>query len=742
MREQNKSGSVQRATTATPPEDNGAIEATTDAQAPAEERQEEHVESLRTGLEGLPSLGAVNVPVQAGTPLTAASNSLRAIASEESRLGGWEWLLRFGARSAIVVAVGAILLFLVGLAQRYDWVTADGFSIESGELTSQPSETSNGQRYICPMMCTPPSTAPGRCPVCAMELVEATGGEDDGDGISVTIQPSARRLIGIQTAMSKIGNANRTIHTIGLIDYDETRLATISAYVDGRLEEMFADYVGFTVNQGDDLALIYSPRLYSAQTEFVTSLASDSSTRFRIGDRDLSELARENLGELGMTDEQIEALQTTRKPRSRIRIKSPQTGTVIEKAAVEGDYVKTGQMIYRIADLSSVWLMLDLFPDDAAVVRFGQQVEAEIQSLPGEVFTGRIAFIDPTVNKRTRTVRVRVEMMNFDGKLRPGDLATARIAVPAIQTELVYDPALSAKYISPAHPQIIRDAPGICPLCGKQLIPTSQLGYAAEPPSEQRVVTVPRDAVLLTGDSGVIYVETEPGRFEIRHVTVGPMSENETVIIEGLAAGETVATHGNFLIDSQMQLAGNPSLLDPSQAPIYAAGPIELPERQPVVLSGEAAQAFDAAYGTYFAIQHALAADMTPSPVALNNLIDSLSSLEMLGEVPDDAQQELAKARRAAMRMDGSLEVARDVFRALSHGMLRAAVLARGPHTSRTLLHYYCPMVPGGGGDWMQPGGDLTNPYWGEEMLHCGELVHDMSLEVSAAHPSIARMPE
>ena len=181
-------------------------------------------------------------------------------------------------------------------------------------------------------------------------------------------------------------------------------------------------------------------------------------------------MARENLSELGMTN-RADGIASTRarKPQSRIRIKSPQSGTVIEKTAVEGDYVKTGQKLYRIADLTSVWLMLDLFPDDAATVRFGQQVEAEIQSMPGEVFTGRVAFIDPTVNKKTRTVRVRVEVMNFDGKLRPGDYATARIAVPAIPTKLVYDPALSGKYISPMHPQVIRDEPGDCPLCGMDL---------------------------------------------------------------------------------------------------------------------------------------------------------------------------------------------------------------------------------------------------------------------------------
>lgn len=658
----------------------------------------------------------------------------------ESQLGGWSWLIRFGLKSVGVVAVGALLLFLVGVAQRIEWVTADGFTGSGDSVASKAGGGGENNRYICPMMCTPPSTEPGRCPVCAMELVEATS-SGGGDGISVTIEASARRLVGIQTAMSKMGEMTRTIRTIGSIDFDESRLATISAYVDGRLEKMYADYAGVEVSEGDDLGLIYSPQLYSAQTEFVTSLDNNSSTRFQIGDSNLQEMARENLSELGMTSEQIETLQTSRKPQSRIRIKSPQSGTVIEKLAVEGDYVKTGQMLYRIADLTSIWLMLDLFPDDAANVRFGQQVEAEIQSVPGEIFTGRVAFIDPTVNEKTRTVRVRVEVLNFDGKLRPGDYATARITVPAIPTELVYDPALSGKYISPMHPQVIRDEPGGCPLCGLALVPTAKLGYAAEPLPEQRVVTVPRDSVLHTGDSGVIYVETEPGRFEIRRVTVGPMSDDEAAIIEGLAAGETVATDGNFLIDSQMQLAGNPSLLDPSKAPIHSPGPLELPDTQPVMLVGEAAADFDRAYGAYFEIQCAMAADMSPPPVALNMLIDSLSRLEMSAEVPDDAQKQLAKSHRAALRMDGSLEIARQAYRAVSHGMLGAASLARGPKTRKALTHYYCPMVPGGGGDWMQPGGELANPYWGEEMLRCGEVVRDMAAALPELAPPVARMP-
>ncbi len=140
------------------------------------------------------------------------------------------------------------------------------------------------------------------------------------------------------------------------------------------------------------------------------------------------------------------------------------------------------------------------------------------------------------------------------------------------------------------------------------------------------------------------------------------------------------------------------------------------------------AKQFDRAYDAYFEIQCAMAADQTPPPVALNTLIDGLRELEMSASVPDEAQRRFATARRAASRMDGSLETAREAYRSVSHAMLHAATVARGPKTAQKLTHYYCPMVPGGGGDWMQPGGELANPYWGSEMLTCGEVVNEMGI--------------
>ncbi len=517
------------------------------------------------------------------------------------------WVVRTSAQSAAFVLLFALGIILVGVAQRIGWLLPAGVDspAEVSESTTTYSEYScpmhpeirqdvpgqcpicrmklvpvknpmfaksspnerqerSGDRYICPMMCTPPHSEPGKCPVCAMELVKASTGSYGGER-GVTIDSAARRILGIRTAQAKSGEIHRTIRTVGEIEYDQQQVATIAAYVDGRLEEMFAEYVGVKVDKGDDLAVLYSPQLYSAQAEFLSSRDAPALDALGGGGGRLSEVALDNLKELGMTESQIAELRTTGKPQKRLRVASPIGGTVIAKHKVEGDYVRTGDSIYRVADLSIVWLMLELYPSDATAVRFGQQVEAELQSLPGDVYTGRVAFIDPVVNQLTRTIGVRVEMANFDGRLKPGDYATATIRVPAVARDQVYDPALAGKWISPMHPQIIRNQSGQCPICGMDLVPTSELGYADAPLPPQGIVSVPRSAVLMAGDHSVVYVETTPGTFELREVTLGAMTDKSAVIFDGIATGATVATDGNFLIDSQMQLEGKPSLMDPTR---------------------------------------------------------------------------------------------------------------------------------------------------------------------------------
>ncbi len=433
-----------------------------------------------------------------------------------TRLENRRWWIKLLFQPLLFLMFGALLLTGLGIAQRYGVLVSHGPS-ERVDTNAAQAAT----RYICPMMCTPPQTEPGRCPVCAMELVPAATDTDSNDSHSVQITPAARRLANIQTSPAVSIALTRTVRAIGELTYDEGSLKTIASYVDGRLDRLYADYTGVVVEKGDHLALVYSPQLYSGQVELLLAKTAcqngQSSTLKRVvkSSHAMYVSARQRLIELGMTESQIEQLEAAGEANSRMRLCAPICGTVIEKCAVEGEYVKEGQTIYRLADLSTVWLMLELFPQDVANIRHGQTVQAEVQSLPGQVFAGNVAFIDPKVDPKTRTVGVRVVIDNKDGLLRVGDYAHATM-----------DVAL---------------------------------------PNQHEALVVPRDAVLMVGQNSALYVETDPGRFELRRVVLGPEVGDQIVILRGVTEGEQVATRGNFLIDSQMQLAGHPSLIDPNK---------------------------------------------------------------------------------------------------------------------------------------------------------------------------------
>lgn len=625
----------------------------------------------------------------------------------------------------IFLVAGVLLIVIVGIAQRIGWLRS---SSGDSAMTAAPE----GSIYTCPMHPQIRQPMPGRCPICSMELVVASSeGAADVDEWAVRIEPAQRRLANIKTAAAESGPLEDSLQTVGVIAIDESRQATIAAYIDGRLERLFADYTGVDINQGDHLAVIYSPQLYAAQVEYLEARralgVSSGLPAVRQAQEALTDNTLQRLREFGMTDAQVADLEKTGTAQSRLTIYAPQGGTVLEKLAIEGNYVKAGDPIYRIADLSTIWLMLELFPEDAARIRFGQGVEAAVQSIPNETLVGRVAFIDPTVDPQTRTVGVRVELLNEQRRLRPGDYAHARISLPIGLQGKVFDAALAGKWISPMHPQIIQAEPGQCPICGMDLVPTSKYGFADEPVPQPETLHVPRSAVLLAGENSIVYVETEPGRFEIRPVTIGPILRDKIVILDGLEAGENVATAGNFLIDSQMQLAGKPSLIDPTKAVAknkQPTGPLTIEDVAVMPIDGEAGEQLSILYAAYFGIQKALAADKKPPPRAAQDLYRSATALAAVADAPEsvaELAQEITKHSEHLHHLD--LDAARESFKPISHAVVTLAAQARSKDAKGSYTHFYCPMVPGGGGDWLQADDELLNPYFGSEMLTCGEKV-------------------
>lgn len=654
------------------------------------------------------------------------SNTLAGQVSPSLR-ARFAWIAKKLLPVGMFLAAVVTLIVMVGIAQRWGWIRA-------GEGSSASTPATAGAIFTCPMHPQIRQPASGRCPICGMALVPASSaGVADLDAMSVKIEPAQRRLANIQTAKVELEAVDATLQTVGAIAIDESRQATIAAYIDGRIERLFADYTGVDIKKGDHLAVLYSPQLYAAQVEYVEArralATSGGIPAVRQAQESLAANTRQRLREFGMTEEQITDLEKSAKAQSRLTIFAPQGGTVVEKLAIEGNYVKAGDPIYRIAELSTVWLMLRLFPEDATRVHFGQRVEAVIQSLPGETLLGRVAFIDPTVDPKTRTVGVRVELLNERGRLRPGDYAVARINLPISPQGKVFDSDLAGKWISPMHPQIIRGEAGQCPICGMDLVPASRYGFADEPVPQPKSLHVPRLAVLLAGGNSVVYVETKPGRFEIRPVTIGPILRDKIVILDGLKAGESVATAGNFLIDSQMQLAGKPSLIDPSRAIAKGnapAGPLVFEKIDVKPIRGESGKRLEALYAAYFEVQQALAADKTP-PAAPAQALHRASS-ELLGDtqLPKSIAKSLLEIATKSEHLHHlDLAEARQAFKPISHAVVTLATQVRSKDVKNPFSHFYCPMVPGGGGNWLQSGGELLNPFFGSEMLRCGERVQE-----------------
>ncbi len=412
-----------------------------------------------------------------------------------------------------------------------------------------------------------------RCPVCGMvrEQVEVDDAGAAGSDREIVLSERARNLAGLATEPVEYRQLVKRIRTVGKITYDETRHKMVAAWTDGRIDQLFADFTGMVVARGDHLVKIYSPKLLSAQDELLQALRglrSIGESALEPSRRSAEQLvasARRQLELLGVTAEQIEELQRTEQADTHLVIHAPLGGTVVRKTALEGMYVKTGDPLYEIADLTHVWLMLELYEADLPWIRPFQEVRLTADALPGEGFSGRIAFVDPVVDKMTRTIKVRVNVANPRRLLKPEMFVTAEIDIGVGADGRAAAPPVGGSYACPMHPWETADVLASCPVCLMSMVPVATIpGYSA-PTAAVPVLTVPRQAILQTGKRALAYVEVEPGQYRGVEVLVGlpaydPVGREFYPVLSGLEEGQQVVTRGNFVIDSQMQIAGKASL--------------------------------------------------------------------------------------------------------------------------------------------------------------------------------------
>ncbi|HBO43290.1 MAG TPA: efflux transporter periplasmic adaptor subunit [Planctomycetaceae bacterium] len=410
---------------------------------------------------------------------------------------------------------------------------------------------------------------PGKCPICFMDLIplESDEGEELGPR-QLRLSETAAQLAEVETTPVTRRYAEHIVRMVGKVDYDETKVVDITAWMPGRLDRLYVDYTGTTVRKGDHLVLMYSPELIVAQRELIQAVKSAE----RIGglDQELSgsmaRSAERKLALLGLLPDQIDAIRRSERPNDHLTIYAPSGGVVIDKAAKQGMYVQTGTKIYTIADLSVVWVFLEAYESDLPWIRYGQDVAFTTEAYPGTDFHGRVAFIEPVLDERTRTVKVRVNVPNPEGKLKPGMFVRATVGSRLAADGRVFDTSLVGKWISPMHPEIVKDGPGKCHVCGMDLVPAEQLGYGVADKAPEMPLVIPATAPLITGKRAVVYVQL-PDRdqptFEGREIVLGPRAGDSYIVQEGLREGERVVTHGNFKIDSALQIRAKPSMMAP-----------------------------------------------------------------------------------------------------------------------------------------------------------------------------------
>jgi Cu(I)/Ag(I) efflux system membrane fusion protein len=654
------------------------------------------------------------------------NSSLEKKASVFSRIVGKLW---------IAVLIAAMLC--VGY-----WLGKTGF--EPGQATTIDT-AAKAQIWTCSMHPQIKLPKPGLCPICNMDLIPLTSDENETDAgmWELTVSESAAKLMDIEVAPVERKFVTATVRMVGKVDFDETNLAYITAWIPGRLDRLFVDYTGVPVREGDHMVSLYSPELISAQEELLQAIGAaknvgdtESGVMQRMSES-TAQAARDKLRLWGLTAEQITEIEKTSKVSDHMTIYAPTSGIVIHKNAVEGMYVKTGTRIYTIADLTKIWVKLDAYESDLEWLRYGQEVEFTTVSYPGRPFKGTISFIDPILDEKTRTVKVRVNVSNADGMLKPGMFVKAVVRSQVASEGRIMNADLIGKWICPMHPEIIKDSPGECDICQMPIVRTEDMGYVGDDPATvEKPLVIPVTAALVTGTRAIVYVkvpETEKPTFEGREIALGPRAGDYYLVRSGLGEGELVVVNGNFKIDAELQIRAKPSMMSP--------GPTDAHKGHEHIGKTEAGidDAFrvhlSKVFNGYFSIQQALADDQDKLAIkSAESMLKALKGVEVKLLNTDHISKwnkEATELETTLIKLTGTKDIQpfRKSFYLLSEQMMLAAKQF-GSTGEKPFYILHCPMAfDNTGANWIQTERQPDNPYFGAAMLRCGSVTEVIAVK-------------
>jgi Cu(I)/Ag(I) efflux system membrane fusion protein len=555
--------------------------------------------------------------------------------------------------------------------------------------TDEPTaleETTHSKETIwtCSMHPQIRQNEPGQCPLCGMDLIPVKNNSDkDANPMEIKMSPTAMQLANIQTSVVSMQKPIKEIRMNGKVQPDERNVISQSSHIPGRVERLMINFTGEEVKKGQVIAYIYSPELVSAQEELFEAL------KIKEKEPALYAAVRGKLLNWKLSEKQIDAIIESGKAQDQFPILADVSGVVLLKKVNLGDYLKKGDVLYEVANLTKVWVLFDVYESDLQWVKEGNKVEFNVQSVPSKTYEGTISFIDPVINPTTRVATARVEIANADMKLKPGMFAKG-----------IFKSSLQ---------------------------------------NQQEALVVPKSAVMWTGERSVVYVKSSSDRgigFIMREVILGPSLSDSYLIKSGIEVGEEIATNGTFSIDAAAQLAGKPSMMNPeggaamtshdhgSQSKVVKStgnhssslkiGATTKQELSPLLVS-------------YLALKDALVADdFKKAKLKSGEMKMAFSKINMTvfkGEAhgvwmtySNKLEKALLKATKAK-----NLEELRESFIGVSDHMI--GVFQTVGKINKPLFIEHCPMANNNkGADWISLDREIRNPYFGKSMISCGEV--------------------
>ena len=566
----------------------------------------------------------------------------------------------------IIIYIGLLLAgVLIG------WlVFGNGSNEEANHNHDEASQTN--KMWTCSMHPQIMQPEPGDCPICGMDLIPAEAGADGLTADQFKLTPNAMALANIQTTV--VGNGaieNGTIKLSGKIAENEEANAVQVSYFSGRIERLNINFTGEDVRKGQLLATIYSPELYAAQQELITASSLKESQPA------LYKAVRNKLKLWKLSENQINQIETSGKVIENFPVYATVSGTVTEKLVEQGDYIKQGQPLLKIANLNTVWANFDVYENQIELFKKGQEVDIITNAYPNKQFKGKVDFIDPILNTKTRTIDLRVVLNNKEAIFKPGMFVSAEIESDKINSN--------------------------------------------------EVITVPSSAVLWTGERSVVYIKSYPNEpiFELKEVSLGNKIGDNYEVLDGLSSGDEIVTNGTFTVDAAAQLQGKKSMIN---QPV--AKEMTVNEADSKITRLESPEAFQQqlkqVYDNYINLKDALVEDNSEQATSnAKKLISSFRKIDMKllkGEAHKQWMTLEGHIQSSASSISKSSEIKtqRDYFKQLSTYLIKAVQLFG---VNEKVYLEFCPMADNNNGAyWLSKVEQILNPYFGDAMLKCGEV--------------------